>query len=140
MTRPGLPRMLWRGARRRCPWCAGKGAFFDGWFAKSAHCHTCGLQWRRGDVGFELGAAAVAAIITLGPLVLALGAVVAVTWPDVAVVPMLAVLLGAGLVLPVVLYPVSYTLWQAVDLMMRPATPDDFDVGTIVGGVPGEDA
>jgi hypothetical protein len=79
-------------------------------------------------VGFELGAAAMAAIITLGPLIAALGVIVAITWPTVAVVPTMAVLVPAAVILPVVLYPVSYTMWQAVDIAMRPVTVDDFDL------------
>ena len=120
--------MLVRGAVRRCPWCAGRGAFFTSWFAKSPACHTCGLRWRRGDVGFELGAAAMAAVIVLGPLIVALGIVMAITWPEVRVLPTTVVFLVAAVVLPIVLYPVSYTMWQAVDLMMRPVEPEHFDL------------
>ncbi len=119
--------MLLRGLFRRCPWCGGRGAFFTGWFAKQPQCRHCGLRWRRGDVGFELGAAAIAAIICMGPLVLALGGMVALTWPELAVVPLIAVLGVGALVLPVLLYPSSYTVWQALDLVMRPVSPDDFD-------------
>ena len=32
---------------------------------------------------------------------------------------------GGAIVLPIVVYPVSYTLWQAVDLAMRPPEPGD---------------
>ena len=69
-----------------------------------------------------------AALICIGPLVVALGLTLAVLWPEVPVVPLLAVFLPGGLVLPVVLYPISYTLWQAIDLVMRPVSPGDFDV------------
>jgi uncharacterized protein (DUF983 family) len=125
--------MLWRGAFRRCPWCGGRGAFFTSWFDKAEHCQSCGLRWRRGDVGFELGAAAIAAIIVMGPLMVALGVVMVITWPDLDVPVMMAVFLPLGLILPIVLYPSSYTLWQAIDLTMRPAEPDDFEVAAIVG-------
>ena len=118
--------MLVRGLFRRCAWCGGRGAFFDGWFKKSKACHSCGLDWRRGDVGFELGAAAVAAIICMGPLVVALGITVAITYPDVEVVPMLVVLGVGAITLPVLLYPSSYTMWQAIDVLMRPVKPEDF--------------
>jgi uncharacterized protein (DUF983 family) len=128
MARSSLAKMLLRGAFRRCPWCGGRGAFFTSWFGKAPACHTCGLRWRRGDVGFELGAAAMAAIIAVGPLVLVLGVVLAITWSDIRVVPTMAVFLVAGLILPVVLYPMSYTMWQAVDLMMRPVEPEHFDL------------
>jgi hypothetical protein len=33
-----------------------------------------------------------------------------------------------AIALPIVLYPVSYTLWQAVDIAARPVTVDDFDL------------
>lgn len=78
-------------------------------------------------MGFELGAAAVAAIIVMGPLILLLGVVLAITWPDVAVVPLMIVFMPAAALLPVVLYPVSYTMWQAIDLTMRPPSPDDYE-------------
>lgn len=130
MDRPPLNKMVLRGAFRRCAWCGGRGAFFTGWTKKAGSCRTCGLQWRRGDVGYELGAAAIAAIICMGPLVLILGAVVLVTWPNLDVVPMLVALGAGGLILPILLYPSSYTLWQAIDIVMRPVDADDFDVDT----------
>lgn len=70
-----------------------------------------------------------AAVIVLGPLLVALAVVLAFTWPEVRVLPTTLVFLGAGVVLPVVLYPMSYTMWQAVDLMMRPVEPEHFDLG-----------
>ena len=120
--------MLVRGATRRCPWCGGRGAFFTGWFKKSDHCQHCGLHWRRDDVGYELGAAAITAIITFGPLMLVLGAMVAVTWPEVNAGPMFAVLVVLALLLPLLTYSLSYTIWQAIDILMRPPTADDFTV------------
>ncbi len=120
--------MLLRGAFRRCAWCGGRGAFFTGWFEKSEHCQTCGLGWRRGDVGYELGAASVTAIITLGPLMLILGGMVAVTWPDVNVAAMFVVLALLAVVLPFFTYGPAYCLWQAIDIVLRPPTPDDFEI------------
>ena len=78
-------------------------------------------------MGFELGAAAIAAIICMGPLVLALGVMVAVTWPEFSVVPLVVVLGLGAVVLPVVLYPSSYTVWQAIDIVMRPVAASDFE-------------
>lgn len=120
--------MLLRGVGRRCAWCGGRGAFFTSWTAKSDRCHTCGLNWRRGDVGFELGAATAAAILCMGPLLMVLAAMVAISWPEVHVLPMFIVLGLGAVILPVVLYPVSYSTWQAVDIMMRPVEPEHFDV------------
>ena len=124
--------MLLRGALWRCPWCAKPRAFFTGWFAKGPNCRGCGLAWRRGDEGFELGAASIAAIITLGTLVTALGISLAVTWPEVAVVSLLLVLGAAAVVVPIVTYPMTFTVWQALDIVMRPVSSSDFsDVASL---------
>lgn len=119
--------MLLRGLFRHCAWCGGRGAFFIGWTKKADHCQRCGLNWRRGDVGYELGAAAVAAIICMGPLVLILGGVTFATWPDFDTIRLLVILGVGGLLLPILLYPSSYTTWQAIDILMRPVQPADFD-------------
>lgn len=126
MGRPSLALMLWRGARRRCAYCGGRGAFFTGWFSKQERCRTCGIGWHRGYEGFELGAMAINAVISLGLLVVGMVIGILVTWPDIAVLPLLLVLGAVAIVLPLALYPVTYTVWQAVDLAMRPPEPSDF--------------
>ena len=123
--RPTLTTMLWRGVRRRCAWCGGRGAFFTGWFAKQERCRTCGIGWRRGYEGFELGALAISAIVCFGALILGLAAGIIATSPGIPVLEMILALGAAAIVLPVIVYPVSYTMWQAVDLAMRPPDPDD---------------
>mgnify|MGYP001796282661 CR=1 FL=1 len=47
-----------------------------------------------------------AAIIVMGPLIVLLGVVLALSWPDIEAGPLLAVFLPAAIVLPVLLYPV----------------------------------
>jgi uncharacterized protein (DUF983 family) len=118
--------MLWRGARRRCPWCGGRGAFFTGWFAKQDRCRTCGLGWQRGYEGFELGAVAVNFIVVFSALIVGLIVAVAVTAPDIPVVPLVVAMCAVAIILPIVVYPMSYTLWQAVDLAMRPPEPGEY--------------
>lgn len=120
--------MLWRGARRRCPWCGGRGGCFTGWFTKTQHCLSCGLRWRRGDVGYELGAATLSVMLTFGPLLLLLGVTLALTWPEVHAMPMFLVLVIPAVVLPLLNYGSSYLMWQAIDIVMRPPDPDDFEI------------
>jgi uncharacterized protein (DUF983 family) len=117
--------MLWRGVRRRCPWCGGRRAFFTGWFAKQDRCGTCGLGWQRGYEGFELGAMAINIIVVFGTLIVGLIVAVAVTVPDIPVAPLVVAFGAVAVVLPIVVYPVSYTVWQAVDLTMHPPDPRD---------------
>jgi len=114
--------MMLRGVFRRCPWCGGRGAFFVGWFNKADHCQSCGLHWRRADVGYELGAATITVIITFGALMLVLGAMVALTWPDAELLSMYVVL-----TMPLVTYGSAYLMWQSIDIIMRPPSPSDFE-------------
>lgn len=124
-VRPGVARMLLRGALRRCPWCGDRRAFFTGWFTKRAACRRCGTPWRRGYEGFELGALAINTIVTLGLIVVGATVAMVVTAPDFAVVPIVIGLVVGAAVVPVVLYPVSYTVWQAIDLAMRSPEPEE---------------
>jgi hypothetical protein len=90
------------------------------------------LAWRRDDVGFELGAAAMASILSVCPILGGMGIALAATWPDVAIVPMVIALAPAALLFPIVLYAQSYLLWQALDVVVRPVQPDDFDTAFIL--------
>ncbi len=124
-TNPGLIRMLLRGAFRRCPHCGGKGAFFDGWYKRGERCHTCGLLWERKLEGFELGSMTVNVILTFGTMLITMGIGVIFSYPDVAVVPILGVIVGVAVVMPVVIFPMTYSIWLAVDLFMRKPEPEE---------------
>jgi uncharacterized protein (DUF983 family) len=125
VRRPSLVTMLWRGARRRCPWCGGRGSFFTGWFSMEDRCRTCGIGRDRGYEGFELGAMAVNIIIVFGALILAAAIAIVVTIPDIPVLPLVIVLGAVAIALPIIIYPISYTLWQGIDLAVRPPDPND---------------
>jgi hypothetical protein len=70
-----------------------------------------------------LGAVTMNTIVTFG----ALGAVLVVgmvaTYPEMPLWPILLPALLVCIVVPVVFYPYSYTLWAAIDLTMHPLTP-----------------
>ena len=124
-TNPGLIRMLLRGAFRRCPHCGGKGAFFDSWYKRGERCHTCGLLWERKLEGFELGSMTVNVILTFGTMLIAMGIGVIFSYPDVAVVPILGIIIAVAVVMPVVIFPMTYSIWLAVDLFMRKPEPEE---------------
>ena len=120
---PSRPRLLARGITRRCAWCGDRKGYFLGWFKRQERCHACGHAYRRGDAAFELGALTANIILTFGSLLLTVLVMVVLTAPDV---PVLGVMLAAGsvgLFGPAIFYPVSFTLWQAIDLWMRRPTP-----------------
>lgn len=134
-ARPSLVRMLLRGLFRRCAWCGGKGAFFNGWFKRDERCHTCGLLWQRRLEGFELGAMTINVMISYGSLLVGMGIGVALTYPDVAVAPLLAVVGSLAIILPIVMYPMSYAMWLGVDIFMRDLEPEELaDAAAAVSG------
>ncbi len=72
---------------------------------------------------------------TLGPLLVALGVTLTIMWPNTPVAPLLAAFLPSALLLPILTYPLSYTMWQAIDLTWREVSPDDFCADHIAAGV-----
>lgn len=125
LERPGLLRMLLRGAIRRCPLCGGKGAFFSGWYKRDDRCHTCGLLWERKLEGFELGSMTVNVIATFGTMLVTMGIGVALSYPDVAVVPIFALVVVIAIGMPIAIFPMTYSIWLAVDLFMRAPEPEE---------------
>jgi hypothetical protein len=71
-------------------------------------------------VAFELGAITANIILTFSAILVSI-LVTVVLGLDVMVV----VFVGAAIALigPALFYPLSFTLWQAIDLLMRPPTP-----------------
>lgn len=83
------------------------------------------MSVQRGQDGFELGAASVNAILCLTVLVAAAAVSIIITYPEVAVRPLVIVLGAAAVLLPILLYPFTYTLWFAIELMMEPPSAAD---------------
>lgn len=72
-----------------------------------------------------LGAMAISFITTGGSLLITMLIGVVATYPDVPLVPVLGSTVGVTLLVGVFGYPISYTLWQAIDLYIRPINEDD---------------
>ena len=116
---PSRPRLLARGFTRRCAWCGDRRAYFTGWFSRQERCRSCHRVYRRGDDAFELGAVTANIIMTFLSILVTILVLVAFTAPDV---PVAGVVIAAGAVAllgPAIFYPLSFTVWQAVDLWMR---------------------
>jgi uncharacterized protein (DUF983 family) len=106
-------RMLRWGCTKRCPRC-GSGHLFHHWFEIVDDCPGCGLHFER-EAGYWAGALAIniGFVAAVFALVLVVG--LALTVPDVPVAELLAVLVPLMIVLPIVFYPFSKTIWMAVD-------------------------
>jgi uncharacterized protein (DUF983 family) len=115
--------MLGRALLRRCPRCGGAG-WFRGWFTKTERCRTCGYRYER-QPGFLVGALTINTIVTFGLLAVVLVVGIVLSYPDIALVPILVAAAVVTVLVPIVGYPFSYTIWAAVDLAMRPLEPDE---------------
>ena len=125
--RPRFGVLLRRAITLRCPWCGHRPGFRRGWFTRHEACQHCGLSVQRGQDGFELGAATVNAILVLGALIVAAAVSIVRTYPDVAATPLIIALCAVAIVLPVLLYPFTFTIWFAVELLMEPPSLRDLE-------------
>jgi uncharacterized protein (DUF983 family) len=122
---PSFWSLLARGLTRRCPWCGDRKAYFSGWFRREKTCQFCRHGWRRGDHAFELGATTANIILTFLTILVALLVAVIVTWPDGPTTGLIVIIGGLAIAGPALWYPVSFTLWQSVDLFMRRPDADE---------------
>jgi uncharacterized protein (DUF983 family) len=122
---PSHGKLLMRGLTRRCAWCGDRRAFFTGWFKRVERCRRCGHGYRRGDHAFELGALTANIILTFTAILITILVTVIATLPEVQVWWVVGPATAVALIGPALFYPVSYTLWQAIDLWMRPPTPGE---------------
>ena len=109
-------RAVRRALFRSCPLC-GEPRIFNSWFQLKKECPRCGLDFER-EPGWWIGGMIfnLAGAMFLFALVFGLGLIL--FWPDV---PWLGIaILSATLMVafPIFFYPMSKTLWLAVDLIM----------------------
>lgn len=124
--RQQFTRMMGRAVLLKCPWCGSRPTFIRSWFRRHDRCCTCGIAWCR-EEGFELGTVTVNTIVTFGALVSAMAAGFVITAPDIPVLPFVLSLFAVALVVPVVIYPFTYTTWLAFDLAVHPPERTELD-------------
>lgn len=115
-----LPLMIGRALVRRCPRCGDRRAWFDGWFRQRSHCRACGVCRTRQVDGHELGSMTVALVVNISLIVAVLGVAIALTVPDIPVLTLTLVLSATAITVPIATWPLSHTVWMALDLRFRP--------------------
>ena len=115
---PSFGRMLRRAVMLRCPWCGSRRTFIRKWLGKYDRCRTCGIPWRR-EEGFELGAVTINTVLTFIVLTAAMTIGFIRTSPDIPVVPIVLSLVGVAILMPIVIYPFTFTIWLALDLAVH---------------------
>lgn len=109
---PRLRTLLGRAFRRTCPYC-GQSKLFKRWFNMNDQCPHCGVIYNRED-GYFLGAFAlnlvVAEFIGMGAVIILL------IRSDLSLLQQEAIAIGVAVLLPLLFYPFSRTLWMTIDL------------------------
>jgi uncharacterized protein (DUF983 family) len=126
MTDPDVSRtvMVRRALRRSCPRCGGSA--FETWFGMREHCRSCGLRFER-EPGYWVGAVIINTIVIFGTFLVVFGGMTLLTWPDVPWTIVLVVTLTANVVIPIAFYPMSKTVWLALELSWHPLEPDEIE-------------
>ena len=115
---PSALTMLFRGLTRRCPRC-GEWHIFRYWVTMVERCPRCGLLFER-EEGHWTGAMGINIGVTELVFLVVLATVVIWTWPDIPTVKLLVAGLALNGLVPIFFYPISKTLWVAIDLIIRP--------------------
>lgn len=119
-----VPRLLARGLARRCPVCGASG-LFRRWFTLRERCPRCNFALEQRVEGHWLGSLGMNTIVSFGALFVTMAIGLAIAYPDGSLGPLLVVAVAVAVVVPLVFFPFSKTLWSAIDLAMRPLEPDD---------------
>ena len=69
----------------------------------------------------------VAAVITGGAVTILLVVGIVVSYPDIAVMPMAVIGAGLAVVVPLLTYPFTHTLFSAFDLAVHEMTPRELE-------------
>lgn len=116
-------RMLSTGARRRCPRCSWA-HIFDGYWTLADSCPNCGMWYER-DPGYWLGAMIINLAVTIGLFLLVFVGLTMALWPNVPWTELLIATVALNLIVPVLFYPLSKTLFVALDLSVRPLSEEE---------------
>lgn len=107
-----------RALSRRCPVCGAR-RVFRRWMNMAETCPGCDHRFERHE-GYWIGAVAINTVATLAGFTAGLITVLLATRPDV---PWTTLTIGGAvfnLVFPIAFYPISKTLWVALETTIHP--------------------
>lgn len=122
---PGKGTTLRRGLTLACPAC-GQRKLFRRWILMIEDCPRCGLHFERIE-GHWVGAIGINTVVSFTMLLVAIGAGLIATFPDVPVAMLVGVCVLVAVVGPLLFYPFSKTIWTAIDVAMRPLEAHEVD-------------
>ena len=90
------------------------------------HCSRCGIRFER-EPGYWVGAVVLNTALIFATFLLVFGTMVAITYPDVPWGLVMTVTVAANLVVPLVFYPISKTLWAGLEMSWHPLERDEME-------------
>ena len=104
---------IYRGLTHACPKCGCRKTHTK-FFKIRENCPQCGLKFER-EPGYWTGAMAVNVASSAVVIVVGLVIGLIITAPDIAVVPIIAIMAPIAVFLPIIGYPFSQTIWMSID-------------------------
>jgi len=133
-TLPKPITMFRRAAVLKCPLCGSRRTFIRRWMLRYERCRTCGIRWHR-EHGFELGPIALNVVFTFFTLGVSMIVAFVATAPNFPVFWLTAGLVTGAVLVPLILFPFTNTLWMAFDLLAH--KPDDRELAEAEAAVAG---
>jgi len=94
------------------------------WFHVRTRCPRCHVRLERVE-GSWSGSVGLNTVVSFTCLFLALIIGFLVTWPDVSATTLALVAGPVAVLVPILFFPLSKTIWLAVELSMRPLSPEE---------------
>lgn len=79
------------------------------------------------EPGYWVGAVTINTVVIFATFLMVFGGSVLLTWPDVPWTGVLIVTLVVNLAVPTLFYPVSKTMWSALELSWHPLEPEEIE-------------
>ena len=111
-----LSDLLIRGLRQRCPVC-GKGKLYQGIFKMYDNCPVCGYHFEREEGYFT---SAMAINIVISEFIVAAFLIPLAANPAIPMLPIMLIGLPITVILPLLFYRHSRSLWMSMDLWLNP--------------------
>ena len=112
--------MVARSLVRRCPRCGDHKAWFENWYRQGERCVGCGLKRTRGTSGQELGALVVGNVVNIALILVVALTVVLTVGDTMNLFGVTVTLMAVAVAIPTATWPMTHTLWMALDLRIRP--------------------
>lgn len=90
------------------------------------HCPRCGLEFER-EPGYWVGAVVINTAIVFATFLLVFAGMTVATYPDVPWGLVLGVTIGVNVLVPIVAYPLSRTIWLAMEMSWHPLEPEEIE-------------